>query len=460
MRLSAITRHIRLYIVNHPYTKELKRRSRVYYGYLEDRLTRVFIYIGGEFIFSFFVAFLFFFFIFFVNQILLLAEKILAQRVPLPDVILLLVFSLPSIIALSSPFATLVGGLMAIGRLSSDNEILALRSCGVSLKRIFLPVAVIGLGITLLSFSVNDYFMPLGHLQYKRLFREILTRSPELALESYSIKIYKDTTIITGKVDDNYIEDIVIVDKDEEKNERVIVAEQATFLENKKQTGVLSLELKNVISQKNPKENEGEYSYLLSEKMIYNILMKDLSGGHVPPLGPKDLRVFDLWMDIRGKKQRFNSRILDHKQAVLEKKAEVQSMYSFYSGEKALKSHYDKNIARINSQYKVYKQLKGKNFLDKMLQTYRLEFHQKFALPFACFAFCFLAFPLGLYSKRSGRSVGFGLGLILSFAYWILLVGGRTLGIRLDFNPVLSMWIPDLLILMIGVYLIYRKLKK
>ena len=69
----------------------------------------MFRYIAGEALFSFLVAFLFFFFIFFVNQLLLLAQDILAKKVPFHQVALLIFYALPSIIAISAPFAAFVG---------------------------------------------------------------------------------------------------------------------------------------------------------------------------------------------------------------------------------------------------------------------------------------------------------------------------------------------------------------
>ena len=81
-----------------------------------------------------------FFFIFFVNQLLLMAEEILSKKVPVKYVLLLLIYAMPSILSLSFPFATLVGALMAFGRFSTDNEIIALKTSGVSQHRIFLPL--------------------------------------------------------------------------------------------------------------------------------------------------------------------------------------------------------------------------------------------------------------------------------------------------------------------------------
>ena len=89
-------------------------------------------YILKEFLISFTVAFLFFFCTFFINQLLVLAEEIFSKKVPFGDVLRFVVFSLPSILALSLPFGALVGSLMAMGRFSSDNEILAFRACGVA----------------------------------------------------------------------------------------------------------------------------------------------------------------------------------------------------------------------------------------------------------------------------------------------------------------------------------------
>ena len=113
-------------------------------------------YLVKELLLYFFVAFLFFFMIFFCNQILLLAEEILKKRVPLKDVVRLIVYSLPMIIAQSSPFATLVGFLMCLGRMMSDNEILIIRASGQGYLTVAIPVIVLGLIISLFSFSPSS----------------------------------------------------------------------------------------------------------------------------------------------------------------------------------------------------------------------------------------------------------------------------------------------------------------
>ena len=130
----------------------------------------IFKYVFHEMLFSFFICFLFFFFIFFVNQILLMAKEVLTKRVPLDQVILLIIYSLPTVIAMSAPFACLVGTLMTVGRLTSDNEILVMLSSGLSYKTIFFPAIAIGIIISLLSFFTNDVLLPAGTVQFNRLW--------------------------------------------------------------------------------------------------------------------------------------------------------------------------------------------------------------------------------------------------------------------------------------------------
>ncbi len=93
---------------------------------------------------------------------------------------------------------------------------------------------------------------------------------------------------------------------------------------------------------------------------------------------------------------------------------------------------------------------------DHSLQVYRLELYKKYSIPFGALFFVFLAFPLGLGAKRSGRAVGFGLGMLFSVLYWAFLLAGQTLGTRLDWSPFWAMWFPDSLVFAAGLVLWIR----
>ena len=97
---------------------------------------------------------------------------------------------------------------------------------------------------------------------------------------------------------------------------------------------------------------------------------------------------------------------------------------------------------------------------DRSLQIYELEFQKKIALPFACLSFVVLAFPVGLFTKRSGRTVGFGIGVLVSVLYYGLLFAGQTLGFQIYLNPVLSMWLPNFIILISGTIMFILRLRR
>ncbi|HEY9593029.1 MAG TPA: LptF/LptG family permease, partial [Spirochaetia bacterium] len=65
--------------------------------------------------------------------------------------------------------------------------------------------------------------------------------------------------------------------------------------------------------------------------------------------------------------------------------------------------------------------------------------------------FAFFAFPVGLRARRSGRTVGFGVGLLVAIVYWGLMIAGQTFGVRMSLSPVFSMWLPDGVVLLAGI---------
>ncbi len=406
-------------------------------------------YILIEFIFSFTIAFLFFFFIFFVNQLLLMAEEILSKDVSFINVSLILLYSLPAIVAFALPFASLVGGLMSIGRLSSDNEILAMQASGISFKNIFVPVIIIGVFLSLISFVVSDYFLPVSTIKFGKLYREILYSSPELELESYSIKRYQDSILITGEVENKTIHNIVIIDKTEENNNRIITADKATLSSELDNFSVTSLELKNVFSLTSILKQRGDYNYFTSNKMIYNILLKNISFS-IRNLTPREMSSIDVYKSIKQKDYKQKINIQQNEKQIEKLTENLLLEYNSSSGA----------IPFMASTFKDIINKKNKTFLDRNLQIYKIEFNKKFAVPLACLIFLYFSFPISLSSKKSSKSMGFGIGLFVSIFYWSLLFAGQTLGIRMNFSPFLSMWFPNLVIFTLGTIFIFLRFRR
>jgi len=412
-------------------------------------------YIGSEYLFSFFVAFLFFFAIFFVNQLLLLAEEILAKDVDFVDVALLVIYSLPAIVSFTFPFASLVGGLMAIGRLASDSEILAFRASAIPYRRLLYPLIVLGLLFSLFSFAMGDYFLPRGTLSFGKLYREILYSNPALELEANSVKEYQDTTLITGDIYGGIIYDLVIFDTNDRGERRVIMADNAQLRKNMEQSGVIGLTLHNVFGHVVPAKRTDTYNYFEAEEMVYNILLRDISYS-IGSLTPREMSSIDVYNEILKKESALTTRREDHSQKLEQQRYGLYHRY--YNNTKSLTN--DGPSQDLEQYFTRYTQNQEQKIFSKSLQIHRLEFYKKLAIPFGCLAFVFFFFPAGTFSKKSGRSVGFGIGLIVSVLYWAMLFAGQTLGLRMDFSPLAAMWLPNAIIVIIGVVLYHMRLSR
>ncbi|WP_297645377.1 LptF/LptG family permease [uncultured Treponema sp.] len=361
-------------------------------------------YIAKELLLYFLICFVFFFVVFFVNQILLLAETILKKRVPVNSVLKLILYCLPNVISQSAPFATLVGFLMCLGRLVTDNEILIFRASGQRYSLILKSVLVMGLLISVFSFIMNDYFLPIGTLKYNRLFKQIIVSNPAIELESKSIKRMNDSTLVIGNVNKNNVSDIVLFDSEKNGVQRIIMAENSDVKKSSAPGVIMQLDMNSPVVLSLDKSEVKNYESISAEKLRLNIFEDSIissSNG----TSPREMTSWDLIKRIKKMKQE-------------------------------------------NSSTK------------KRLNTFILECNKKFSVPFGSFFFALLAFPLALiFGKKDGQTLGLIFGIILSVLYWSATIIGQMFGIRGGYNGFWMMWTPNFVIGILGIIL-YIRLKK
>jgi lipopolysaccharide export system permease protein len=391
------------------------------------------------------VSFLFFFCVFFVNQLLLMAQEILTKHVPFFQVVLLVFYALPSIIAMSAPFASLMGTLMTVGRLSSDNEVLIMLASGLSYRMIFIPALVVGILISVISFFTNNVLLPAGTIQMTKLYRRILVSTPALELEPNSVKRFKDTTIITGPVEAAAISSILILDRTREGERRVIMARDAELKDGGKEG--LSLDLKDAFIHSSKEIIRDDYDYASTEFLQYWVPQNDLIQA-VSSVAPNQMSATDLLKEIRIKNANLAERLEEQSGKYL-----VQALNLEDSLKKGpSNSAWNRRESYYEALSKEYATVMGLR-KDRSLLLYRLEFNKKFSIPFGALSFVFLAVALGLMAKKSGQTVGFIFGVLISVVFWAMLMGGQTVSMRLGYSPFWSIWMPNILAFASGLVL-------
>src|SRR5262249_8500828 len=90
----------------------------------------------------------------------------------------------------------------------------------------------------------------------------------------------------------------------------------------------------------------------------------------------------------------------------------------------------------------------------------RVEFHRRFALPFACLVFSLAGLPLGVSTTRGSKSMGLVLSLILMLVYYLGFIGGTRIAGNAQFSPFLGAWLPNIAFAAVGVVLLARSARE
>lgn len=363
-------------------------------------------YLFKDLFLYFLVSFLFFFMIFFVNQILLTVEKLLAQSAPFKDVMRIMLYSLPFIIAQSAPFATLVGFLMSLGGMMNNNEILIFRASGFSFRKIFRPLLILGVLISIGSFFVNDYLLPLGTIKYNQLFRKIMQSTPTVELESNSVKSLDKASIVMGTVTGGEVSDLILFDSQDDYD-RIIAAGKSTLKGGEQEGVLMQLSMENAKVFSIHKHKKYDFDLMDSEKTTLNVFDKAILGNTTH--SAREMTTYDLSKELSRMKQN--------------------------------KSDSPSDIRRI--------------------KLWTMELYKKFALPFGSVFFAVFAFSVAfLFGKHNGQTIGLFIGLVVSVLYWAMQIMGQLMVQRVGLDPFWCIWYPNIVIGIFALLFLVVLLKK
>lgn len=367
----------------------------------------IFIYILKELLLYFIVSFLFLFFIFFVNQILLMAEEILSKKAPIKDVLMLLFYSLPFVIATTAPYSALIGTLMCLGRFSADYEFISMNALGISTSFILIPVFSLGILVSIGSFITNDILIPRGTIKFNEVLYNIASSTPALELESYSIKRNDNSIVVSGLIKDNSIHNLLIIDSSQHGSKRFLSAPKTDVIKSNDSSIIMQLEMQNPRLLNLNLNDSSKFDTVYGESITYNVLAKDVAPKFISSSGPDKMTSYDLIKDIKQKKE---------------------------AGDTS----------------------------PRLLNIYVMELHRKFSVPFGALFFVILAFAISRSGKTYDQSTGFIIGLLISVAYWAFLIGGQMFCLEsgIEINGAFVMWLPNILLVVCTSVLAIKRILK
>ncbi|OQX86997.1 MAG: hypothetical protein B6D55_04610 [Candidatus Omnitrophica bacterium 4484_70.2] len=213
-------------------------------------------YILSDFLKSFIFSFLFISLVMVLGNLIKLSDMVIRKGVSFSEAIKIFIFLLPYLLSFILPISLLLGILLSIGRLTSENEIMALNVLGISSLKILEFLLIMGIIFSLTLFILNDKVFPhfhyLYHIQTKNLKTEKITSfiEPGIFLENFG-----DFILHVEDVEENRLKNIFIYTIKENRLNEVTFAKRGEFIiENKKLKMKLEDGFQDRVDPKNPEK--------------------------------------------------------------------------------------------------------------------------------------------------------------------------------------------------------------
>ena len=368
---------------------------------LRHRLDR---YILSEILGPLGLGFLVYTFILLIRFLFQSAEMIIRRGLPVSIVGELLLLTLPNIVVLTLPMSLLFGILIAVGRLSSDSELIAMRSSGLSLLTLYRPILFLSAIFTVINTLLMVYALPWGNHALQQLRLEIVTQSisqqvqPRVFYEEWEGKVVYVFEVPEG----------------EERWKGVFLAESIPSSENNQVTVADWGEVR--------VEPDGERVVL----RLFNAVRHKV-----------DLNAPDRYEISRHRR-------LD---LILEDQ---------FTSEQKAKISVSKSIRELTLE-ELRELRRDPTASEEQHNLAEVEIHKKFSIPVACLVFGLFALPLGINNRRGGKASGFAMSIGVIVVYYILLSNGEEAARFGRIPPWAGMWGPNIILAACGAFLLVRR---
>ncbi len=404
-------------------------------------------------------------FVLVMEFIIEILNLIITRGLSVVTVLEVFALNLAWMLALSIPMAVLVATLMAFGRLSADNEVLALKANGVSLYKIVLPVILASILLTVGMIFFNNLVLPEANHKARLLMTDIQQKRPTLNIkEGVFLTDIPGYYILIKKVDpkSSDISGITIYEQKDRYFPRTILAERGK-IEFSSDRNTLILTLYKGEVHEMDEAQLGQYRRLTFDKQI--LFFTDIGSQLVR--SSSDFRTDREMSASMMKKEvaKIKPEITTQGKRLKEltKKAINEVLSPSSSGSSNL-SAAQVVINSFKKQQELLREIQAVHFnlkdAKKRINSIWVEIHKKYSIPVACLVFVLLGAPLGIMAKRGGMVIALSLSLGFFILYWAFLIAGEELADRQIISAFWAMWSANFLMGAAGLFLFIKTYKE
>jgi lipopolysaccharide export system permease protein len=324
-----------------------------------------------------------------------LANKVINNGVSLAAMSQVFLYYIPILLGYTLPIACLITVILALGHMSSENEILAMRASGIHLLRLLTPLVVVGIALCLVVFMLNDRIIPKSYEAQTRILQETGSQDPSAMLEPGSfINAFDKYIIFIYRMENNQLYGVRIHQPTPNKPTRTIIADQGEFVHvpGKDQ---LMLKLMNGTTDEPDVTNPNNFYKL-------------------------NFRISFITMDLSKKKTQTEKKSKAMTLQELSKK--IQSLQKLSIDPSPLVAEYQRRIA----------------------------------WSFSPLIFILLGFPFAAITHRRAKSANLLYALLFAAPYYILSLACQAIASQNIFSPWALMWVPNSLGVVVAIFLNWK----
>lgn len=405
----------------------------------------------------------------------------------------LLMYTSTSLIPLALPLAILLSALMTFGNLGENYELTAIKSAGISLQRLMVPLIVLVVMLSVGAFFFSNIVLPNSNLKMRSLIYDIQQQRPELQIKpgKFSNQIDGYGILIGGKdPNTNLLKDLLIYDHTERKGNTKVTRADSGYMRMTTDQTKLLLTLYNgwnynEVTEDQKRNRDRSYPHRREKFAEQNVVIS-LSGFE---LKRTDQNLFknnyqmmnlgQLSMVEDSLKNEYKQNLEVFKKNVLE--SNYYKRYSFYSAKSDTTQKVDTlRSVNIDSIYSTLNTEQKKRALNqaktlaqtskslivtnamglkdklKTLRKHQIEWHRKFTLSVACFVFFFIGAPLGAIIRKGGLGLPVIISILFFIIYYVISLSAEKFVRESMLLPEYGMWLSSAILFPAGVFLTYK----
>ena len=348
-----------------------------------------------------------------------LLDLLINHDVPLEYILKFIGYILPFSFTFTIPWGFLTAVLLVFGKLSAENELIALKSSGISIQRLCLPLLFLALCCVGICLWINLDVAPRAQQKMKNAIFSIATNDPLAMFGSDQvIDEFPGRKIYVEKKEGAVLRNMLVYELDENSFPVRVVFAKKGELETNLKTQEMLLHIYDARFEQRDTVNPIDL-----RKIRQGITMKETVLG----ISLKDL------YERNTRRRSFSTMTLN----------ELLAQKSDPDGSQPAATAVEQS------------------FMDKVVRTVvRTEVSKRFSFSLSSLALALMAVPLAITAHRKETSIGFLLSIIVAFSYFFFFFFANAVQDKPKWHPELLIWMPNIVFMSLGGFLFYRLCKK